>query len=1251
MSGIWGCFLLIFLFFSSVSQGQEYAFSGKVIDSVSRSAILFANVFLSNASKSAQTDEDGKFTLKGVKPGQYELVVSYVGYELHTQKVLVSGLSHSLVIEITPKRNILKSVIIKPQAESDRRRLMEMFVSAFVGTSENASRCVILNPRELTLSYDKETKVLEASTESFLKISNKALGYQLNVLLDKFEYESSTRIVTYRGKFFFSELKGSSADYRRWKRRRFETYNGSIRHFYRSLYQNNLTKSGFTVHPILTEVNSDRPSQAVVDKKIALFKTLNTDSLNYWLGQQQLPEFSHRVLRNFFLKEDDLIKPTNQPGIFELKFDRHIYLISKKRPKERMSESVAASTILTLTNNRALFDLNGTLLNGKDVFYEGGMIEKIADKLPDDYTPDKEEQLALTIHDKGSGIVPDKQLNLFFEKVYLRTDRDVYTAGDDVWFQSYLVNAQNNYPSLYSNNLFVELIAPNDSIVSRQVTKLVAGTGKGDFKLDDNLKTGNYRMRAYTNWMRNYGYDFVFEKRLTILGERIEGNSKYSVTNPDQKNVAVAISPVSAEAVKNIESFYTMSFFPEGGSLVEGLLTRIAFKVESPGGGAIAKGKIVNSKGDSITGFISNSGGMGTFMLSPDAGTAYTAYGVLSDGTRFKSNLPKAIKEGYALHVQEKDSTLTLLISANRPALSQSRGKSLIVTVKRAGRLIMAKQIVFSSSPVIIRIRKNTLSPGINTITLYDEEKKPHCERLVFIEPSKIDVSVNTDKNSYQAKEKATIILQAKDSYGLPVKAKFSIAAVDDIALTKAGTIESYLYLQSEVKGEIENPFQYFDPQNLTRKHDLELLLLTQGWRDFVWKRYKNSELKISYLPEQGINISGQVMEKNSAKPIKGANISLRTPQAAIKFYSTQTDSSGRFYINNLELFGHQSIIVASRDGRGEPLGRISLDSLFQDTLQIRSSRVASTNNTETRLEKQHESIIKRKREFRLADTIKLDAVKIRGRKTIQLLQGSATDFGYPDENFQITPKDYNFQDLRHYLLTKSNYATADVSQKIYICMGEPDMGLHKECRHDPIIQKNTTICPCDPTYQNIEPTYTADRNRVMFRGDDSLIMPKIFVNQKQIPIYDQDNEDVKDDQYQRYLNLPMSLIKSVTIKKIIESSVPLMGRVSMPGTGYLLYITTKPGALDWAQEDKLTLNINGYYQSRVFYSPKYEAASTKHDGRFTIYWEPEVSTNEKGEAIISYYNADSKTKIRIIAEGISETGVPLTGTAVYEVK
>ncbi|WP_379087634.1 hypothetical protein [Pedobacter sp. UC225_65] len=102
------------------------------------------------------------------------------------------------------------------------------------------------------------------------------------------------------------------------------------------------------------------------------------------------------------------------------------------------------------------------------------------------------------------------------EKLYLHLDKPYYAAGDDIWFKAYVVDAKTSAPSTLSNILYVELINEKDSITKQLKLPMESGITWGDFKLSDTLTDGNYRVRAYTQWMRNAGPDFFFDKTIKI---------------------------------------------------------------------------------------------------------------------------------------------------------------------------------------------------------------------------------------------------------------------------------------------------------------------------------------------------------------------------------------------------------------------------------------------------------------------------------------------------------------------------------------------------------------------------------------------------------------------------------------------------------------------------------------------------------------------------------------------------------------
>jgi len=135
--------------------------------------------------------------------------------------------------------------------------------------------------------------------------------------------------------------------------------------------------------------------------------------------------------------------------------------------------------------------------------------------------------------------------NQVAEKVYLHIDRSNYTSGDNIWFKAYIIDPSTNRLSVNTSNLYVELIAPDSKIIQRRTVKIENGTGHGDFQLNDSIPSGRFRIRAYTNYMRNYDEQFFFLKEITVVSpyDEVQGLNK---------------------PTKKIDNKIDITFFPEG---------------------------------------------------------------------------------------------------------------------------------------------------------------------------------------------------------------------------------------------------------------------------------------------------------------------------------------------------------------------------------------------------------------------------------------------------------------------------------------------------------------------------------------------------------------------------------------------------------------------------------------------------------------------------------------------------------------
>ncbi|MVN23437.1 hypothetical protein [Mucilaginibacter arboris] len=825
---------------------------------------------------------------------------------------------------------------------------------------------------------------------------------------------------------------------------------------------------------------------------------------------------------------------------------------------------------------------------------------------------------------------PDAGFKLFFEKVYLHTDRENYVSGENSWFKAYLVNAQTNVPISSSKNLYVELISPEAKIIDREVIRLNNGTGNGDFKLQDSIPSGNYRIRAYTNWMRNFGDNFIFEKTITVFSTTNLESSKH-LDNRNKILSGSSSSQINTKKTSVKEALPTIQFFPESGSLVENVAGLVAFKAEDAAGNGIAvKGSVYTEKGDTVIHFESTAVGMGSFFLVPDVNKKYLVKGVFNNKVPFTSTLPSALKKGFVMHVADADSaSFRVTISTNQATLQDYPNHEIILTGRQDGQRFLNGPVTFNLLHLNIRVPKAQFPAGISTLTVYDNLAKPQCERLVYVEEkNSVHASFTTDKSAYQPKEKVTLKLKVTDANYQPVKANFSVAAVDENFTSKNSiNITSYFLLQSELRGNIQDPGIYFDTTNTNRFKQLDLLLLTQGWRDYLWRRLADTSIKISYLPEQGFDISGRLRQKFADKPLPGKNIALTVNGSAMSTrYNALTDAAGKFHLDNIELYGKQSVSLAATNDKDKNAGLIELDSAKTNPLPVKAIPDFETDSST--LKKQlliEQSFSKRQS---LSDTIKLKGITVKSNKFVTLRDATVTSFGYPDETLNVTAKDYYYEDLRNYILHISKQAHID---------------------NDPL---------------------SARADAIVFFAEGKKWYPRLIVNNRELPFTDDDPDEVFNAYYNQYYNIPIDKVEKVVIKRMIKPAGMVlsnptnsfyngMGTLVSPGSKieeahpiFIIYLTLKPDALLTQKASTINTELDGYYQSRVFYAPKYDQQKQKtgSDLRTTIYWEPNVITNANGEATIIFYNADVKTKISIVAQGLTDKGVPVVTKTAYKI-
>ena len=105
----------------------------------------------------------------------------------------------------------------------------------------------------------------------------------------------------------------------------------------------------------------------------------------------------------------------------------------------------------------------------------------------------------------------------FHEKIFVHTDKSFYLAGELLWFKIYQADGYLNLPIDISKVSYVEVLSNDKKPVLQAKISMTSGTGSGSFFIPPSMPSGNYLLRAYTNWMKNFEPDLYFEKTITIV--------------------------------------------------------------------------------------------------------------------------------------------------------------------------------------------------------------------------------------------------------------------------------------------------------------------------------------------------------------------------------------------------------------------------------------------------------------------------------------------------------------------------------------------------------------------------------------------------------------------------------------------------------------------------------------------------------------------------------------------------------------
>ncbi len=759
------------------------------------------------------------------------------------------------------------------------------------------------------------------------------------------------------------------------------------------------------------------------------------------------------------------------------------------------------------------------------------------------------------------------------EKVYLHTDRDQYIAGDTLWAKAYLFDATNHQLSTQSELLYVSLLDDKGNLVLQQKHQLNQSKASIFVAFPKSLAATTYKLVGHTRLMQNFADDFFFHKNITI------------VTRGDVANKSV---PKTTDSL-NIQ------FFPEGGDMVVGLPCRVAFKTTFPNGSSMdVEGYIEDDRGERITDLTTTYLGMGVCLITPQSNTKYRA---VVGNKRY--DLPLAKNLGYSLKVTNDPKGIYIDIQHNLP-----ENEPLRLWTHQRGKVIFQTSFTPSNENTTFFLPNEQIpQEGVLHVTLFSNDLTPLAERLTFAYSPKKRLQLSAIGNKPKnAKSLLEFDILATNSGGIPLKnLNLSVSVIDDGQLTdneQNSRLLSSLLLNSDLKGTIEKPNSYFEMEDTKARFYLDNLMMTQGWRRFIWKDFKKQDT-LRYEIEKNLILSGKAFDGTKSVKNKTVLLSMWT-ENGLRINPIATDEKGHFELSG-NWKGDMQIIATNTKRQGISL---VLDKPFTPSLlqgfSGQSIYASRQNFADNALMMQR----------LLADkTVLLDEVDVKAQKLDPYKDDDRRAmYGEPDISIEVTPA------MQSGALTVGQMLEGRIAG---IKFGAFNFGANDDAPD----AGNITEADVRRSKSNSKGMGFTDGLLILIDG----VIVQPFILKTLQPSTVERVDVIKD------------------IAKVAQYGLNAGGGASDPNTPKVINILTKRGGMIEAEtfSGKEKSAWQGYALVREFYMPKYDKATTNSnpDRRATLYWNPDVKTDKNGKATISFYNSDIAKRLRIAIEGTDGQG------------
>jgi len=783
------------------------------------------------------------------------------------------------------------------------------------------------------------------------------------------------------------------------------------------------------------------------------------------------------------------------------------------------------------------------------------------------------------------------------EKVFVHTDKDIYAAGETLWGAIYLVDGQTHMTSNFSAHVYIELIDQKDSIVQSLKVLMTELSEPISLELPRKLKDGNHLLIAYTNYQRNTGNNTIFRKKIHIVNRKEDTNYANDSAERDPPSTIATLDQVK------------LKFFPEGGDCVTDIPCRVAIVSQTTSNYPInTQGKVFDNSGEYVGLFMTNQQGMGSFYYTPSTNAPYTAR---VDNQQTDYNLPAALESAYSLQVQRKNKGVQLLIQTNKDIGLEGS----TIAVHHRGMLLLEEKIEISQTKTIIPLDPADLLPGVYVATLFEVKGSPVAERLFFIAPTEKSTALDLylSKEDIQTRDSLEIVIDHRDIENLTyldeTESLISLSVVPSFALNASNSdIRSWILLNSDLDVPIQDAKDIIFQDNETaRDHLIDQFLMTRAWRRFSWKEVTDSSLlSTPYKLEKGLSITGQLHKREKEnKPLEG-KVFLNQLGSGL-FDETITDESGEFTFGPYVFYDTTKFAIQGRIHKRKNRKKATSDITVEDGSLL---------------------------DVLIKDT---SSPKISPTPIQEYIPLSVNLRAYDELSKEVQKYDPDFYDLSIQLdevsITAERITQREKERQSRIAhVGKPSHRL--DLIEDELLSNLTDIAQL---FQLL-PGVIVRRNGLNFQ---------VFYRNAPVGVFIIDGNQTDPENIQSFSPREIEFID------LLRDTDAFRYR----GASVAIAIYLKQGADAYADETPAKgisiTEVIGYHLAKEFASlqlPR-DSRSLLPDIRTTLHWNPKIRISTYDEAQEKISLSDQTGSFTIVAQGISEAGLPLFGSMEFEVK